>query len=120
MIRAGASCSEPSAQLCEMMDGSRVHAQLLLADEASGVITLAFRPVDKDSEKPANHAFGRVRIDRILCSSISENPPFESSICWTTMMEDSEGHRYAASKSMLHTRDIKGMLHTKALSYIRI
>ena len=98
MIRAGGSCAEPSAQLCEMIDGSRVHAQLLFADEASGVITWAFRPVDKHSEKSGNTSFGRIRMDRILCSSISENPPFESSICWTTIFEDSESHRYASSK----------------------
>jgi hypothetical protein len=96
MIRVGASGSETSAQNCELKDGDHVHAQLLFADEGTGVITWAFRPVDKHSEKPGDSAMGRVRLDRILCSPVSENPPFESSICWTTIMEDSESHRYVA------------------------
>ena len=89
MIRAGAASRDTAAHLCEMQDSSHMHAQIVFADEETGIVSWVFRPVEsaQDESSPAAASRG-ARLDRIICSSISENPPFETSVCWTSVVEE--------------------------------
>ena len=87
MIRAGAASRDTSAHLCDMRDGSRMHAQLVFADEPAGIVSWVFRPVDQPHGEGPPAGRG-ARLDRIICSAVSEDPPFETSVCWTTVVEE--------------------------------
>ena len=105
MIRAGAACRDSTAQLCDMNDGSRMHAQLVFADESTGVVSWVFRPAEvSQAQVPGDAARRGARVDRIICSPASENPPFETSVCWTTVIEETAPALRCATQSRLGVR----------------